>query len=208
MLFKHDRLQSKTWAKQNLRFRVDDLSCVFGCNAEGSGLEEEPVSTLETNVQVKSRDEDSAVQQTLRSAYRRILLELSSLPRSMGVMFIISVLSGLGTIIEQNKVFQKIVVGDVFVSEQGFQFYVDNYPTEGPKMLGFLTYRMILFLQLDHIYTAPYFYGLMGLLVAQLIACTHTRQYPMAKVDFIFWILKETFLRQRDDGVLQRHRVP
>ena len=59
---------------------------------------------------------------------------------------------------------------------------MDNYPAEGKKVLGFLTYKVIYFLQLDHIYSAPYFYALIALLVAQLIACTHTRQWPIAKV--------------------------
>ena len=64
---------------------------------------------------------------------------------------------------------------------QSFQFYVNSYPDGDAKMFGFLTYKIIFFLQLDHIYKAPYFYGLIGLLVAQLIACTHTRQWPIFK---------------------------
>jgi len=37
-------------------------------------------------------------------AFRRILLELSSLPKSMGVLAVIAALSGLGTIIDQERV--------------------------------------------------------------------------------------------------------
>lgn len=49
-------------------------------------------------------------------------------------------------------------------------------------MLGFLTGDLILTLQLDHIYTADYFYLSMGLLAASLAACTYTRQWPAVKV--------------------------
>lgn len=43
------------------------------------------------------------------------------------------------------------------------------------QVLGFLTYDIIFKLQLDQIYTAPYFLGLMALLAASLAACTSTR---------------------------------
>lgn len=73
---------------------------------------------------------------------------------------------------------------------------MESYPDGEQKMLGFLTYQIVLFFQLDHIYTAPYFYGLMGLLVAQLMACTSTRQWPIAKVrQMYFLILECVYLR-------------
>jgi cytochrome c biogenesis protein len=49
-------------------------------------------------------------------------------------------------------------------------------------VLGFLDYRLLLGLQLDHIYTAWYFYGSIALLAASLMACTYTTQLPTAKV--------------------------
>lgn len=49
------------------------------------------------------------------------------------------------------------------------------YPNEGEKVLGFVTADLIQALQLDHVYTAPYFLGLMALLSASLAACTSTR---------------------------------
>lgn len=49
-------------------------------------------------------------------------------------------------------------------------------------MLGFLDYNLLLTLQLDHIYTAWYFYLSLGLLAASLSACTYTRQWPVVKV--------------------------
>lgn len=49
-------------------------------------------------------------------------------------------------------------------------------------MLGFLDYNLLLGLQLDHIYTAWYFYGSIALLAASLMACTYSTQWPTAKV--------------------------
>lgn len=45
-----------------------------------------------------------ATEDVLRVLYRRLLRELSSLPRAIGLMALLTVLSGLGTIIPQNKV--------------------------------------------------------------------------------------------------------
>ena len=49
-------------------------------------------------------------------------------------------------------------------------------------VLGFLSTDLLLTLQLDHIYSAWYFYALLGLLAASLAACTSTRQLPAIKV--------------------------
>ena len=43
------------------------------------------------------------------------------------------------------------------------------------QVLGFLTSDLILALQWDHIYSANYFLGLLGLLAASLAACSATR---------------------------------
>lgn len=38
---------------------------------------------------------------------------------------------------------------------QAFQYYIENYPTDGPnKVLGFLDFNLIFLLELDHIYTS------------------------------------------------------
>lgn len=109
----------------------------------------------------------------LNVAWRRVLRELSSLPRAIALMALIAGLSGLGTIIPQNK---------------PLEYYVQNYPEEvveggsKPKVLGFLTYPLLLNLQLNRIYTANYFYLSLGLLAASLAACTATTQWPTAKV--------------------------
>ncbi|KAK9803576.1 hypothetical protein WJX72_001425 [[Myrmecia] bisecta] len=99
--------------------------------------------------------------------WKRALKQLSSLKLAIAEMAVILGLSAVGTIIEQNK---------------PLEFYVENYPDGPSKVLGFLTYRWIYALELDHIYTASYFLALMALLAASLAACTSTRQWPMVKV--------------------------
>jgi hypothetical protein len=68
------------------------------------------------------------------------------------------------------------------ISLQGLDYYLTNYPTDGDKVLGFLDYQLLLLFQLDHIYSAWYFYAAIALLGASLMACTYTTQLPTAKV--------------------------
>jgi cytochrome c biogenesis protein len=131
-------------------------------------------------------------------AWRRLLRELSSLPRAISIMATIAILSGLGTIIPQNKARPCTPLPSAFacgrpsspsppwahacMHTQAIEFYVENYPEEGSKVLGFLSYPILLGLQLDHIYSAWYFYAALFTLAASLAACTFTTQLPVAKV--------------------------
>lgn len=104
----------------------------------------------------------------LAIAYKKILKELSSLPRAIAIMALICVQSALGTIIPQNK---------------AYQFYIDNFPIGSDNNpLGIISYEWILNLELDHIYTAWYFDASIALLAASLMACTSTRQWPAVRV--------------------------
>ncbi|KAF8066257.1 CCS1 [Scenedesmus sp. PABB004] len=103
----------------------------------------------------------------VRLAWRRLVRELSSLPRAIAIMAAITALSALGTVIPQNK---------------PLAYYVANYPDDGERVLGFLDYHALLGLGLDHIYSAWYFYAAIALLGASLAACTATTQWPAAKV--------------------------
>ncbi|PNW73842.1 hypothetical protein CHLRE_13g575000v5 [Chlamydomonas reinhardtii] len=127
-------------------------------------------------------------------AWRRLMKELSSLPRAIAIMALIAVLSGLGTFIPQNK---------------SIEYYLVNYPDGAEKVLGFLTGDLILTLQLDHIYTADYFYLSMGLLAASLAACTYTRQWPAVKVAqrWRFLTQPKSLLKQGRTEVLPNARV-
>ncbi|KAK9825449.1 hypothetical protein WJX81_001648 [Elliptochloris bilobata] len=99
--------------------------------------------------------------------WNRTLRQLSSLPLAICELAVIAVLSSLGTIIEQGK---------------PLEFYMQNYPDGARKVAGFVDWRLIQAAQLDHIYTAGYFLGLLGLLGASLAACTATRQWPAVRV--------------------------
>ena len=124
--------------------------------------------------------------------YKRLLRRLSSLPLAIGEMFVIAGLSAVGTVIEQNKPLQyyfdnypdgpnkvrtflnppaltdhDLLVAAALLVECRFACLW--------QVLGFLTYDWIFTLQLDRIYTAPYFLALMALLAASLAACTSTR---------------------------------
>eukprot|EP00850_Spirogloea_muscicola_P018338 SM000167S02951 [mRNA] locus=s167:75050:77431:- [translate_table: standard] len=67
--------------------------------------------------------------------------------------------------------------GTVIEQGESADYYAARYPDGG----GLVTAAAIRALALDHIYSAPYFVGLLALLAASLAACTATRQLPMAK---------------------------
>lgn len=130
----------------------------------------------------------------VKVGWRKLLKELSSLPRAIAIMFAITGLSGLGTIIPQNK---------------AYDYYIDNYPDGPNKVLGFLTYDWILTLQLDHIYSAWYFYGMIAILAASLAACTYTRQLPAVKVaqNWKFYQQPSSILKMPNAEVLPRAQL-
>lgn len=103
----------------------------------------------------------------LSSGWKRVLRPLANIKLAIAELTAIAVLSSVGTVIEQNK---------------SPMFYVQNFPDEGTKVLGFLTYDMIFNFELDHIYSASYFLVLLGMLGVSLIACTLTNQLPQVKV--------------------------
>lgn len=131
---------------------------------------------LETvkNVEVISRSEKNAVvprvsvagNYTVKGLFRQLVRQLASLPLAIAELFAIAGLSAIGTIIPQGE---------------SPEYYFQNY-SDGKPVLGFLTWQWVLGLSFDHIYTAPYFLGLLLLLAFSLVACTSSRQLPMVKV--------------------------
>jgi cytochrome c biogenesis protein len=99
--------------------------------------------------------------------FKRLLRRLANLQLAIAELSVIAGLTAVGTVIEQNK---------------PYEFYVENYPEEGRKVLGFLSYNVIYALQWDHIYSANYFLLLLALLGASLVACTTTTQWPAVRV--------------------------
>jgi cytochrome c biogenesis protein len=96
-----------------------------------------------------------------------VLRTLANLKLAIAELATVAALSAVGTVIPQNK---------------PYQFYLENYPDEGEKVLGFVTSKLIWALQWDHIYTADYFLLLIALWAASLAACTATTQWPAVKV--------------------------
>ncbi|KAI8016242.1 hypothetical protein LOK49_LG05G01913 [Camellia lanceoleosa] len=102
----------------------------------------------------------------LKKLQRRVLGVLSNLPLAIGEMASIAALMALGTIIEQGE---------------APDFYFQKYPEDNP-VLGFFTWRWILTLGFDHMFSSPPFLAMLVLLAASLMACTYTTQIPLVKV--------------------------
>lgn len=60
-------------------------------------------------------------------------------------------------------------------------YYFQKYPEDHP-VLGFFTWRWVLTLGFDHMFSSPIFLGMLALLGASLMACTYTTQLPLIKV--------------------------
>jgi len=60
-------------------------------------------------------------------------------------------------------------------------FYIQKYSEDNP-VFGFFTWRWILALGFDHMFSSPVFLGVLALLGASLMACTYTTQLPIIKV--------------------------
>ncbi|WP_413159943.1 cytochrome c biogenesis protein [Capilliphycus salinus ALCB114379] len=96
---------------------------------------------------------------------KEVLPLLANLRLAIVLLLVIAVFSVSGTVIEQGE---------------SLQFYQQNYP-EHPALFGFLTWKVILLLGLDHVYRTWWFLALLLLFGSSLIACTFTRQLPNLK---------------------------
>jgi len=96
---------------------------------------------------------------------RELLPVLTDLRLAILLFLAIAVFSVTGTVIEQG---------------QSVPFYQTNYP-EHPALFGFLTWKVVLLLGLDHVYRAWWFLALLILFGTSLTACTFTRQFPALK---------------------------
>ncbi|GGA21219.1 cytochrome c biogenesis protein [Okeania sp. KiyG1] len=96
---------------------------------------------------------------------REILPLLADLRLAIALLLVIAISSISGTVIEQGE---------------SINFYQENYP-EKPALFGFLTWKVILLLELDHVYRTWWFLSILILFGASLTACTFTRQMPALK---------------------------
>jgi cytochrome c biogenesis protein len=96
---------------------------------------------------------------------RQLLPVLADLRLAIVLLLAIALFSISGTVIEQG---------------QSLAFYQQNYP-EHPALFGFLSWKVILTLGLDHVYRTWWFLSILILFGASLTACTFTRQFPALK---------------------------
>jgi cytochrome c biogenesis protein len=96
---------------------------------------------------------------------RELLPLLIDLKVAIALLLAIAIFSILGTVIEQG---------------QSVAFYRSNYP-ESPALFGFLTWKVLLAIGLDHVYRTWWFLSLLILFGASLTACTFRRQIPALK---------------------------
>ncbi|MCL2929300.1 MAG: cytochrome c biogenesis protein [Trichodesmium sp. MAG_R01] len=113
---------------------------------------------------VEDSDKNSLIN-PLRIFKREILPLLADLRLAIALLLIIAICSISGTVIEQGE---------------SIAFYQENYP-EKPALFGFLTWKVILLLELDHVYRTWWFLSILILFGASLTACTFTRQLPALK---------------------------
>ncbi|MEL6939375.1 MAG: cytochrome c biogenesis protein [Cyanobacteria bacterium J06598_1] len=97
---------------------------------------------------------------TKRYFRKELVPLLADLKLAIGLLLAIAIFSISGTVIEQG---------------QRLTFYQENYP-ESPALFGFLTWKVVLFLGLDHVYRTWWFLAILILFGASLTACTFTRQ--------------------------------
>ncbi len=97
---------------------------------------------------------------------RNVLPVIANLKLAIVLLLLIALFSISGTVIEQG---------------QGLAFYQENYP-EDPALFGFLSWKVLLTLGLDHVYRTSWFYALLILFGSSLTACTFTHQLPALKV--------------------------
>jgi cytochrome c biogenesis protein len=90
---------------------------------------------------------------------------LTDLRLAIALLLIIALFSITGTVIEQG---------------QSLDFYQANYP-EHPALFGFLSWKVILTLGLDHVYRTWWFLAVLIFFGTSLSACTFTRQLPALK---------------------------
>jgi cytochrome c biogenesis protein len=72
------------------------------------------------------------------------------------------------------------ITGTVIEQGQSLEFYQKNYP-ESPALFGFLTWKVLLLLGLDHVYRTWWFLALLVLFGTSLATCTFRRQLPALK---------------------------
>ncbi|NER78303.1 MAG: cytochrome c biogenesis protein, partial [Leptolyngbya sp. SIO1D8] len=102
-----------------------------------------------------------SVGQAIKRYWKRELLPvLADLRLAIALLLVIAITSITGTVIEQGE---------------SLGFYQANYP-EDPALFGFLDWKLLLIVGLDHVYRTWWYLSILILFGASLTACTFTRQ--------------------------------
>ncbi|OYQ62041.1 cytochrome C biogenesis protein CcsB [Pseudanabaena sp. SR411] len=106
---------------------------------------------------------------------------LANLKVAIALLLAIALFSILGTVIEQG---------------QTIDFYRENYP-EHPALFGFLSYKVILVIGLEHVYGSWWFLALLILFGTSLTACTFNRQLPILKASkrWFYYTKPQSFVK-------------
>jgi cytochrome c biogenesis protein len=102
---------------------------------------------------------------TYKTLAWRLLKKLGNLTFSIFLLLIISSLSVLGTIIEQ---------------ENSLNYYQKNYPISPNQVIPF-NWEVIEYFNLSHLYTSWFFLSLLAVFGASLLVCTFSTQLPGLK---------------------------
>ena len=94
---------------------------------------------------------------------KKSLRVFTDLKFAIVILMTIAIASSLGSFIEQ---------------DENLEFYQENYPLNKP-IYGFITWKTIILLGLDHVYINWWFLILLLILGICLISCTFTRQLPL-----------------------------
>jgi len=105
---------------------------------------------------------------------------LTDLKFAIIILGIIALLSSVGSFIEQ---------------DESLTFYQENYKLENP-IYGFISWKLIINLGIDHIYTTWWFLTLLIILGISLIGCTISRQFPLVErsKEYFFKTKKKSFI--------------
>jgi cytochrome c biogenesis protein len=108
---------------------------------------------------------NSALPTQSSQGFRYLVKVVADLRLAIVLLLAIALFSIAGTVIEQG---------------QTLPFYQENYP-EDPALFGFLSWKVLLAIGLNHVYSTWWFLALLVLFGTSLTACTFTRQFPALK---------------------------
>ena len=100
---------------------------------------------------------------------KKSLKIFTDLKFAIAILITIAIASSLGSFIEQ---------------DENLEYYQEIYPINKP-IYGFITWKTIIFLGLDHVYINWWFLILLLILSISLVSCTFTRQFPSFKIQKI-----------------------